>query len=197
MSENSAINYFRKLAKALLQSAEAQDERALHRWRAVIHGSGPLVLMKAQAIIAREHGFVSWDELKDASDIELRLAITMSREPDLNDFGIGLYHDHQRRPRAERIQRLEEDRQQLRDSVDAVTTTVDWLRERVEPIRSINMKHTSYGLKHLAEKDVGYITNGVFIAAAIVAGYPYKIRFDSPNVCFGMSERSISRICER
>jgi hypothetical protein len=41
----------------------------------------------------------------------------------------------------------------------------------------------------VAEQDLGYITNGVFIAAAIIAGYSYEIT-DSPNVDFGMSERS-------
>jgi hypothetical protein len=197
MSKNSSINYFRKLAKALLQSAEAQDENALHRWREVIHDTGPFALMKAQFVIAREHGFDSWNELKGAADIELRLAITMAREPYLNDFGIGLYFEHQRRPRAERKKILKEDRQQLRTSVNAVSATVNWLVEHVEPISSINRKHTSYGLKHIASEDIGYITNGVFIAAAIVASYPYKVFDDSPNVCFGMSEKSIRRLCTR
>ena len=58
------------------------------------------------------------------------------------------------------------------------------------PIKTINLNHTRYGLKHIAEKEIGYIPNGVFDAAAIIAGYPYR-RVDQPNATFGMSERSI------
>jgi hypothetical protein len=52
----------------------------------------------------------------------------------------------------------------------------------------------SYGIKHTAEQDIGYITNGVFIAAGIIAGYSYEIREGDPNVSFGMSEQSFKRI---
>jgi hypothetical protein len=38
------------------------------------------------------------------------------------------------------------------------------------------------------------LTNGVFIAGAIVAGYSYKITPGSANPSFGMSEKSIKSI---
>jgi len=48
-----------------------------------------------------------------------------------------------------------------------------------------------YGLKHIAEKEMGYVLNGVFIAAAIHSGFPYELIPDSPNVRFGISEKSL------
>jgi hypothetical protein len=57
--------------------------------------------------------------------------------------------------------------------------------------KTINKKHSSYGLKHIAEKDIGYITNGTFIAGAIHCGFKYHICENSPNPCFNMSEKSL------
>jgi len=34
-------------------------------------------------------------------------------------------------------------------------------------LKSLNKRGSSYGLKHVAAHDIGYVTNGVFIAAAI------------------------------
>ena len=74
--------------------------------------------------------------------------------------------------------------------------TCEWL-ENINKIKTINTKHTSYGLKHIAEKHIGYITNGVFIAAAIYCGFDFKVRARNPNVMFNMSEKSIKEISQR
>lgn len=71
-----------------------------------------------------------------------------------------------------------------------------------EPIRSFNVKHTSYGLKHIAEKrarklsdnKVGYITNGALILAMVAAGFRFMRKGDSPNVFFNVSERALRNI---
>jgi hypothetical protein len=47
-------------------------------------------------------------------------------------------------------------------------------------------------MKHIAEQDIGYVANGVFIAAAIIAGYPYELC--APNARFGMSETSFKKL---
>lgn len=65
-----------------------------------------------------------------------------------------------------------------------------WLADKARR-KTINPRYTSYGLKHLAEKEVGYITNGAFIAAAIHCGFAYRIHPDSPNPSFGISEKSL------
>lgn len=67
------------------------------------------------------------------------------------------------------------------------------------PIKSINTKHTSYGLKHIAERrakilsdnEVNYITNGALILAMVDAGFEFRRKPGSPNVMFNVSERAI------
>lgn len=113
----------------------------------------------------------------------------MEEVPGLNDFGIGVYCGYQNDP-AKAAAVTEQNRAKLLNSVDAVNRCCAWLsvfRRRV----TINPNHSSYGLKHVAEKDIGYITNGVFITAAILSGFPYKVIQGGPNVAFGISERSI------
>lgn len=191
------IDYFKKRAKKLLDAAQANDGEALERVRAVLHDPSGVTLMRAQHVVAVEAGFGQWTDLINASDVELRLVITMDKEPSLADFGMSVRYEAEGLTPSECRTRIAEDRKALRHHVHEVEWTVAWLRENVAPITTINQRRTSYGLKHLAEKHYepsGYLTNGVFIAAAIVAGYSYKTFPDSPNVMFGMSEASLKRI---
>lgn len=74
-----------------------------------------------------------------------------------------------------------------------------------EPIRTINKNHSSYGLKHLAERrakilshnEVYYITNGALILAMVDAGFRFVRDGDSPNVCFNISERNLKRLIKQ
>lgn len=71
-----------------------------------------------------------------------------------------------------------------------------------DPIITINRKHTSYGLKHLAERrakqlsdnEVNYISNGALILAMVDAGFRFVRDGDSPNVFFNVSERELKRL---
>lgn len=72
LPERAHIEHLKKQAKALLQSARAQDPAALQRFHALPAFAGqPLVsldaarlaLHDAQSVIAREYGFASWKEL--------------------------------------------------------------------------------------------------------------------------------------
>jgi len=65
--------------------------------------------------------------------------------------------------------------------------------------KTVNRLHTSYGYKHMAEKDIGeYVTNGCFIAAAVHCGFDYSPCADnSPNVWFNISEKSLGIKRER
>ncbi len=197
------LDHFAKRAKELRSRVRAGDADAAGRVRSVFTDASARAdhelaadfgLMRAQHVVAVEHGFPNWKALTDSSGIEVRLAITMSRHPELNDFGIGLYGGDKDKSDAEKDAINAEQRRTLRESAAAVATTVTWLRENVEPTRTINRRRTSYGIKGVAEKDIGYITNGVFIAAGIIAGYPYEIVSGSPNVLFGMSEKSLKEI---
>lgn len=200
------VEHFRKRAKDLLGQVKAGAPDACQRARQVYADAGAtpdadlagnFSLMRAQHVVAVEHGFASWDALMRGSAVEARLAITMAKLTELNDFGIGLYCDDYRRPKAEQQAIYEKDRATLRRSVARVDATVRWLRENVQPIKTISQRRTSYGWKHVAETDIDYITNGVFIAAAIIAGYPYEIVPGSPNVPFGMSEKSLHDVNTR
>lgn len=47
-----------------------------------------------------------------------------------------------------------------------------WIKESIKPRKTMNLKHSSYGLKHIYEHDTGnYVTNGQFKGAMITAGY--------------------------
>ena len=62
-----------------------------------------------------------------------------------------------------------------------------WLR-RFNKIKALNRRGTSYGLKHCAQDDIGYVTNGCFIAAAIAEGFTVRrSQPDSPNALFNIS----------
>lgn len=189
------IRWFKARAKALLKSLDRDDD-ARERVSAVLRDDGNVTLQKVQHVVAVEAGFPSWKDLLDAKDVEHRLAIAMNEEPLLNDFGIGPYSGNRRKPREERLRILAEDRKKLRNSLDDVAWTVQWLESNIKPIKTINRRRSSYVLKHIAEKHSpkGYLTNGAFVAAAMIAGYPYKISADSPNPQFGMSEKSIKRL---
>jgi uncharacterized protein YozE (UPF0346 family) len=128
-----------------------------------------------------------------------KLNALMDEHPTLNHFGIGhcsaLYSPNASPEWNDRI--LQGHREHLRVSIADVIWTVGWLRSNVEPIKTINRRHSSYGLKHLAElfrptDYICYLSNGVFIAAAMIVGYPFKL--DPPNAMFGMSERSLKRL---
>lgn len=113
----------------------------------------------------------------------------MDEVPGLNDFGIGVYCGYQNDP-AKAAAVTEQNRAKLLNSVDAVNRCCGWLNA-ISRRKTINTQRSSYGLKHVAEADIGYITNGVFITAAILGGFPYKVIDGGPNVAFGISERSI------
>jgi hypothetical protein len=72
-------------------------------------------------------------------------------------------------------------------SLARLTTARGWLR-RFGKLKSVNKSGTSYGLKHMAEDDIGYVTNGVFIAVAIAEGFTVRrADFDSANAWFNIS----------
>jgi hypothetical protein len=61
-------------------------------------------------------------------------------------------------------------------------------------IKALNRRGTSYGLKHCAEDDIGYLTNGVFIAAAIAEGFTVRrSQPNSPNAWLNISTEAWRR----
>jgi hypothetical protein len=118
------------------------------------------------------------------------LAEVMEEHPSLNEFGFGAF-DPQRKRREQRQQEIAAGRQQLRGQEDLAIAVRDWLAANIAPIKTCTAG--SYGMKHLVERAIGqYVPNGVLIAAALMAGYPWKGPH-GPNVVLGMSKRHIDQ----
>src|SRR4029453_17992625 len=80
----------KKLAKSLLDAAKARDAGALRRFAALpsLSGKSPdgiadadLALHDAQSVVAREHGFPSWNALRE--EVESR---TLSFDAAVDEF---------------------------------------------------------------------------------------------------------------
>lgn len=108
----------------------------------------------------------------------------LANEPELGDFGY----------RHLRHAQLAEDRETISEprSLAQFLATRQWLR-RFEKRKTLNRKGSSYGLKHVAETDIGYMTNGVFIAAAIAEGFAVKRFEDTPNALLNITQRAWTR----
>ncbi|MBQ0967462.1 hypothetical protein KBY91_31845 [Streptomyces sp. RK23] len=118
------------------------------------------------------------------------LAEVMEEHRTLTDFGIGVF-DSDRLTVGWRRAELAAARERLRREEDLVLDRAQWLRDNVMPIKTHSAD--SYGVKHLIEDATGvYMPNGVFIAAALIVGYPF--RYDEPNVRFGMSQRDLNKL---
>ncbi|NHF61851.1 hypothetical protein [Microcella pacifica] len=174
------LRYFKDLAKA--QHREFRGSIA----------SDSVGLQRVQHLVAVNAGYASWDALRGASSADRDLAVAMTLEPHLciNGFGAGSFDV----PLEARRARFAGWRLELRGRATHVAEILKWLESNVERRKTINPDYGSYGLKHMAERHLGaYVANGEFIAAAIIAGYPYRRgEGTSPNATFGMSSRSLA-----
>ena len=75
-------------------------------------------------------------------------------------------------------------------SEDEQKALLSWIAESFIYIHTTNTRHTSYGLKHIYERQTGnYVTNGQFKGAMLKAGFiPQSER--AQNWCFNISQRS-------
>src|SRR5215813_4530319 len=113
----------------------------------------------------------------------------MDRIPTLNAFGVGHYDGLRQKQSAAFI---ESKRAALLDSAEACTKICEWLAQ-IKKTPEPRMYAGSYFLKHVVEQEIGYVTNGAFIAAAVHCGFDFKIEPDSPNPYFNMSKKSIQQ----
>src|SRR5262245_47243827 len=83
LPERPNLEQLKKQAKSLLRAAEEEDPSALERFK-VLPGYAEittLALHDAQSVIAREHGFASWNALRE--EVEAR---TLSFEAAVDEF---------------------------------------------------------------------------------------------------------------
>ena len=81
-------------------------------------------------------------EIREQDIVEI-----MERCPTLGAFGFGCFGQYHPEYPSNNAEELKRDRQQLRNSVDQCRRACEWLAE-VEKARSINRRHSSYGIKH-------------------------------------------------
>jgi hypothetical protein len=112
--------------------------------------------------------------------------------PTLNYSGFGLFESGKALSSKEKLVELQKQQEELCSALKEIQHTYDWLDD-VQQIKSINTKIGSYGLKHDAEKSAlsGYISNGCFIAGAILKGF--KVQINEPNAYFNMSNKDLNR----
>jgi hypothetical protein len=102
---------------------------------------------------------------------EETLARLLEEYPLLNQNGMGA--SYATRGRAEREAEIARYRERFTDRSAQVQLCADWLCRQRWNIRP-GENFTSYGLKHIVEEETGqYVSNGDFIAAAILVGVPW------------------------
>lgn len=112
------------------------------------------------------------------------LESVMAEFPALCSNGMGVFDAHRKSPDA-RGRELAQQRGELLQHAEHIAHVADFLRARIRPIQTCTVD--SYSLKHAVENAMGvYTTNGEAIAAALMAGYPWK-HIEGPNVDFGRS----------
>lgn len=72
---------------------------------------------------------------------------------------------------------------------------VDWIKNHFEPIKSWNLKNSSYGMKGIFERSENgfYITNGAFKGAMLECGFNVKDK-NALNWNFNVSRKSLAFI---
>jgi hypothetical protein len=124
-------------------------------------------------------------------EVRHEIVAILEREPQLNDNGFGVYELGVRKltnPEYAAKLARERARMLMPDALTQFETARVWLR-RWKKTQKLNYRFTSYGLKHAAEREIGYISNGLFIAAAIAEGFDYCRK--GPNARFNIQTAAI------
>lgn len=81
---------------------------------------------------------------------------------------------------------------ELLESGERFATACGWIRKHLPPQPASRRYFSSYALKHIAEEEIGYITNGLFIAAMLHCGHGFiRQGPDNPNGYFPLSARRV------
>lgn len=99
--------------------------------------------------------------------------------PSLGRFGFN-YHDGRVAPApAELVMNEKSDGEEIE-------ACRQWIRDHLRPRVTINIRSSSYGLKHRVEANRPgyYVSTGHFIAAMLLEGYKMKAIPNSPNAHF-------------
>jgi hypothetical protein len=131
---------------------------------------------KAAQIAARAAAGPRPMEIHSDAEAKAAIARILIAHPQLSDFGYGGVYGAETLDREEYARQLKANRAKLLEplSLARFPAAVAWL-SAFPKIGALNRRGTSYGLKHVAARHIsgvpGYVTNGVFICAAIAAGF--------------------------
>jgi hypothetical protein len=113
------------------------------------------------------------------------LVAVLAKHPTLTAYG---FENPDETDPAEMQERSEE----LRKSEAAFDAARVWIREHLPPTPRSRGYYSSYYLKHVAEAEVGYLTNGLFIAAMIHCGHRFRQPGrGNPNAYFPLHKRRV------
>jgi hypothetical protein len=74
--------------------------------------------------------------------------------------------------------------------IEDIRIACDWIGANLHKAHRVNKMHTSYGLKHVMERDnQHYVTNGAFIVAMLIEGY--NMNYLSLNPSFNVTTASV------
>ena len=87
---------------------------------------------------------------------------------------------------------------ELRRSEAAFDAACVWIREHLPPTPRSRGYYSSYYLKHVAEVEIGYLANGLFIAAMIHYGHRFRQPGrGNPNAYFPLHKRKMTALDRR
>lgn len=131
---------------------------------------------------------IDYLESNTTKNLKKAVELQMARYPRLTCNGI---QDYSCRPD------FESNRKSLLQCLEQISHVIDWL-ELVNKRKTINFDcGSSYCLKHWCEKTAPqrYITNGAFIAGALIQGFEVSTRRSNRLNCyFNMSSKSLKEL---
>lgn len=80
------------------------------------------------------------------------------------------------------------------DSVKTIVIAAGWVKHYLLRDTRINRQRTSYGLKHIAERQIGYVANGQFIMAMLLMNFHLEVAGNEG--LFNVTEASVQRVEE-
>jgi len=195
------IDFFKSQAKFLQKDFNKHKFEAICRFDNVFINKEEPTLMNFQHVIAKESGFNNWNELKNATGNELKVAHILYKNIGLNASGIRFNLQAMRKMnKIEKQQYRTESRRVLLDNSDFIIKVSELLSKSIMPTSTIRNTHSSYKIKHIVERSLSsfniegtYVSNGELIIAASIAGFKFTpcSPYEGLSVYFNMQKKSL------
>lgn len=204
------IDFFKLESKKLVKQYKSQESNAINRVQKYIKNMDDFCLARAQHVIAREAGFVRWEELVRASADRLHFGVILYKNPYLTMIEGWSCPDDAVNPYRE------SDRRDVFLNYDWVMRIVSWLRENnicpPDDVDDIDYFHTGPGkdcfsrlFVHLYNEPYKYTGTGLVIVAFMMLGlkplnwddYDRLPEDGQGRCCFAISKRAWEAACRK